>query len=183
MKNTLIKIDFSTYLFILFSLIAGYIKYTIIIFLIVLVHEFGHVLITHLFKYKILKVNIYPFGGYTIINKDINSSIKKDLLIALGGVLMQLLIFLFTYLFKNFINTNTYRLINDYNKLILVFNLLPIIPLDGFKIINLMLNKYFSFQKSYYFSFLIGFCSYIFFLVFLKIKKINNIASCPVYPG
>ena len=46
----------------------------------------------------------------------------------------------------------------------LIFNLLPIIPLDGFKILNLILSKYFNFNLSNNLSVLISLCTIIFFL-------------------
>lgn len=174
MKNTLVKIDTSTYLFFLLAMMAGYIKSTIIIFVIILLHEMGHVISTYLCGYKVLSVTLYPFGGYTIIDKKINTSINKDILIALSGVFMQLLIFLFINVFSSFFISSTYNLINSYNKIILLFNLLPIIPLDGFKVVNLLFNKFFSFKSSYFISFFVGLIFYFLFTIYIFNMKMNN---------
>ena len=120
MKNILTKLNIhpSTYVLFLISFLCGYFKPVIILFLIIIVHESGHVITSKLLGYNIISVNIYPFGGITKIDKPLNSSIKKDMLIAISGVLMQLLLFLFI---KDPTNRN-------YNLTIILFNLLPLIP-------------------------------------------------------
>lgn len=174
MKNTLIKIDISTYLFFLLAMMAGYIKSTIIIFIIILLHEFGHVISTYLCGYKVLGVTLYPFGGYTIIDKKINSSINKDIFIALSGIFMQLFILFLVNIFSSYFVSNTYNMIIYYNNLIMIFNLLPIIPLDGFKLVNLFINKFYSFRSSYFISFFIGLIFYIIFIFYVFSLKINS---------
>lgn len=137
MKNIL-KVSSITYFFILTSFLCGYIKKTIFIFIIVMIHELGHVIISLLLGYKIISVEIYPFGGITKIDKLLNESIKKDLLISIAGILFQLPLFIivknpeFLYL----------------NKMILLFNLFPIIPLDGSKIVFEIYNIFLSYEKS-----------------------------------
>lgn len=46
----------------------------------------------------------------------------------------------------------------------LIFNLLPIYPLDGAKIVNLILSKYFSFNIANYISIVISLITVVFFL-------------------
>ena len=78
MKNIwhLFNIHFSTYLLILSFLLTGLIKNIILIYLIVLFHELGHILIIKLLGYKILRVDIYPSGGVTKIDKKINTKLS-----------------------------------------------------------------------------------------------------------
>ena len=88
----IIKFDYS-FLFILFILLlCGYIRIGIFISLIVIIHELGHVLICKLFKYKIINVTIYPFGGITKIEKDINTSPNKEIILASAGIIMQIIL-------------------------------------------------------------------------------------------
>ena len=144
------KINNYTYLFLLICALCGYIKNIIIIFILCLVHELGHVFFIKLFKYRIVSIELFPFGGFTIIDKKINTSINKDILISFGGILFQLITFLVVYLFKDAFNNITYNLIIYYNFILMMFNLIPIIPLDGNNIIHLLLEKIFSYQVSYF---------------------------------
>lgn len=177
MKNILIKIDFTTYLFILFAFLAGYIKNILLIYLIIIIHELGHYFFFRIFKIEVIKIIIYPFGGITYVNKKIHERIYKTILCSLGGVLFQLLLFLiFSYLFKyNVLSNSTYELFNIYNKTLFFFNLLPIIPLDGSKIYFGFLTKYFSFKYSYYLMLILNFLFLIIFCFYNLIFKINDV--------
>ena len=138
MKNILdkVRIDYSTYILILIGLLSGYIKNIMIILVIVLVHELGHVFFFSLFKMDIESIVIYPFGGVSKVNKKIHERIYKDILISLGGIIFQgLLIMVIYLLYKySFIVNSTYNMYISYNKSIILFNLIPIIPLDGSKL-------------------------------------------------
>ena len=92
-------------------------------------------------------------------------------MIFLGGILFQTVFFIIsTQLLDN--SSYIYKLIQSYNLSILIFNLIPIMPLDGGKLINILLNKILPFKKSHIFTIYI---SYIFILVLLifSFKNIN----------
>ena len=175
MKNILnkIKINYYTYYFLILCFFCGLIKNVLILFMIVILHEIGHVITTLLCKYKIEKVEIFPFGGITTINKLINSSIIKDILIAISGVLFQYTTVLLITNIYDFM-PNTLELINYYNKTILVFNLLPIIPLDGSKILEALFNKLFSYKLSYYLTVFISIIGIILFINYNVVYSLNN---------
>lgn len=163
MKN--IVIDYSTLYLLLIYFLCGYIKIGLIIFAIVILHELGHVLTSIIFKYKIVSIRIYPFGGVTKLDKDINTSINKEIILALSGIFMQVLIIPFI------INNSLFM---KYNLSIMLFNLIPIIPLDGSIIVRYLLNKYLSFKKSYYLSFIISILSIIMYIIFNYKYNLNN---------
>ena len=125
-----------------------------------------------LFHYKIENITIYPFGGITKINKDLNAPIYKELLIASGGVIFQLLLFLII----NYLPLSVYVKSNfiKYNFSILFFNLLPIIPLDGSVILNSFLNMIFSYKKSYYLYFIISIIGIFIYLIANIWFSLNN---------
>ena len=119
---------------------------------------------------------LLPFGALTIFNEKINRPLKEEFIILISGPLLQL-IFVFI-----FFNNNDFVI--NYSNLILMFNLLPIYPLDGSKLINIILNIFTSFKKSHlltiYVSALFIICliiktkfSLIFLLIFIFI--INKI--------
>lgn len=106
---------------------------------IIIVHELGHILTSLYFHWHIEKIVILPFGGLTIFNEKINKPIIEELLIAVSGPLIQILCFSFSQ--------NT--LITKYHLLLLIFNLLPIIPLDGSKILNCLINYFLPFKTAH----------------------------------
>ena len=173
----LIKFDITTYLYIILSFLCGNYKKVLLIMFILIFHELGHLILFNLFKVKVLSIKIYPFGGIIKNNKLLNFNPNKELLIALAGIFNQLILYIiFYYLFKiSIINTYTYYLFININTNLLVFNLLPIYPLDGYVIINSILNKYISFNKSYKFSIYVSIISLIIFIIYNINFKINNI--------
>lgn len=175
MKN-IFRIDGSTYLLMLLGLSSGYIKNVFIILIIVLIHETGHVFFFYLFNIEIESIVIYPFGGVSKINKRIHERIYKDIFISLGGILFQLLLFIIMYfLYKNeFIVSSTYHMYNTYNRSIILFNLIPIIPLDGSKLFFALFTKFLSFRLSYILMVIVGIISLLLFILYNWIFKIND---------
>lgn len=134
------------------------------IFLIILFHELGHVFIAKLFKYKIIFIEIFPFGGVSKIDKLLNESFLPDFLIAIMGVIFQCFLFL---IFKSseFVKINLY---------LILFNLLPIIPLDGSKIIFEIYAYFFNYKKSIKLYYITSFI-FIFLYFILNFKySLNN---------
>lgn len=122
-----------------------------------------------IFKFKIKKINIYPFGGYTIFEDNINASFICSFMLFLGGILFQTIFFIIA---KNTINNSSYlyRLIENYNASILLFNMIPIVPLDGAKIINILFDKIFPFKMSHLFTI---YTSYIVILIIIMFEYKN----------
>lgn len=106
-----------------------------------------------LFRWKIEKVLILPFGGITIFHEDLNRPIKEEFLIVIMGPIFQIVFTMIVYYFFRVDDFVYYSLI------ILGFNLLPIFPLDGSKILSLLFNKAVSFKCSHLWMILISILS------------------------
>ena len=130
--------------------ISGYYINLIAITSLLLIHELGHYTAAKLLKFKVLKIVIYPFGGITKIHDLINKDINEEILVATSGVIFQFIFYLII-VYLNHINIIRYYTLNIYtlyNNQIIFFNLMPIYPLDGSKIINLLLSKFFNYNLS-----------------------------------
>ncbi len=184
MMNILNKfhLDITTYLFLLISFCCGYFKAVFLIFLIVIVHEMGHFLLFRFYSYSVIRVDIYPFGGITRVDKPINTPIKREILIALGGVGMQVFLQLcFFLLFKcQLIQNATYFLFSKYNTLILLFNLLPIIPLDGSVLMHSFFEIFFSFECSFFWYKVISCSAFLLFFFYNFFTSTHNYFICMV---
>lgn len=113
------------------------------------------------YKWKIEEVILLPFGALTIFNEDLNRKMKEEFLIVIMGPIFQIIFTFFIY--KIFKMSN----ILEYSKFILFFNLLPIYPLDGSKILSLFLNVITSFFKSHMIVIFVSFLTII-FLIFIS---------------
>lgn len=143
--------------------LTGHFSNLLIFTSLIIIHELGHYFIAQLFKYKVDKIIIYAYGGMIKLDTIINTNIYKDLAVALSGIAMQSIYFLFIFLLysNGIIREYIYNLFLLYHKSMLIFNMLPIIPLDGFKILNLILSKWFNFNLSNNLSVFISFCTIV----------------------
>lgn len=178
MKNirTLFKIHPATYFLIFTFLITGLIKNIILIYIIIMFHELGHIFIIKILGYKIKRVDIYPMGGVTLIDKKINSNLNHELLISIFGILFQFLLIVIIYilLLNGIIHASTYTLFKTYNFTIMIFNMLPIIPLDGYQFLRAITEKFLSFKKAFYLSFIISIIFILLFITYNQIFSLNN---------
>ena len=125
--------------------------------IIILVHELGHIIVSLLFKWKIEKIIILPLGCLIKYQELINKPLKEEFIISIMGIIFQILF--------------TYKISPLYNNIIIIFNLIPIYPLDGSKILNILLNKISNFKFSYYITIYISFIILIILLIILILKK------------
>lgn len=178
MKNikNLFNINIATYFLILTFCFTGLIKNIILIYIIVIFHELGHILIIKILRYKIIKIDIYPIGGITRIDKKINTSIKHELLISVFGIIFQIILWLIFFLLQHYciISSLTYKLFKSYNKTIIIFNMLPIIPLDGYIFLRSIWELIFPYKKSFYLSLIISIISIILFITYNELYSLNN---------
>lgn len=147
--------------------LTGHFSNLIIFTSLILIHELGHVITSMLFKYKIKKITIYPYGGITKLDTLINTNIEKDLFVSISGIIMQSIYFYILFLLYNngIIREYIYHLFFIYHKSMFLFNMLPILPLDGSKIINLILSKYLNLNLANNLTVFISFTALIVLMV------------------
>lgn len=167
-----ITINKMTYFFIFISMFMASFRILFYIFFLIIVHEIGHFLTAKLFGIELDKIYIYPLGGIAKFYMPYNFSNIKELIILINGPLFQELAkIILVSLFPKHIN-----IIVTYHYGILLFNLLPIYPLDGGKVINIFISLFKPFKTSMKITIYI---SYIFilllFIISLNNMKINTI--------
>lgn len=146
-----------------------------------IIHELGHIFFMNYFKIKINSINIYGFGALIDCDNKSNSFIE-DLFIYLGGIIFNItsLIFLPDEFKK-------------YTYIIIIFNILPIYPLDGFRVILCLFSYFIRYKIALYISYIISILSIIisfifiinsldflvvfnlFYLIFINIIELKNI--------
>ena len=169
-KNILSKISIhpSCYFLIFFSLLSGYFTLILVVSLLLLIHECGHFFTAYFFNWKVDKIVFYPYGGISKFNHEINCPLKEELIVLLMGPVMQLISYFIlmniTYLY------NYQDILTTINYSIILFNLLPIYPLDGGRIMQVIICYFTSYQLSFKIIYSISFI----FLSFITISFIYN---------
>lgn len=137
----------------------------LLLLFILLVHELGHAVAAAFFSWRVKRITLLPFGGVAEMEEHGNRPIWEETIVVMSGPLQHvwLVIGAFILLNLSWLTPESFALFFKYNMMILLFNLLPIWPLDGGKLLFLLLSNFCSFlqahQKTIIFSsiFLIGF--------------------------
>jgi stage IV sporulation protein FB len=133
------------------GLLTGHVWDIVTVFFIVMVHELGHVSLASYFKWRITAIELLPFGGVAKVDEHGNRPFIEEFLVTLAGPIQHLwLPGVSTLLLKtSFWNMDNHHMFLTANTTILLFNLLPIWPLDGGKFMFLLLSKRLPFKKAF----------------------------------
>lgn len=124
------------------SVVTGHFIELISLFVIVFIHELGHVAAARLFGIPVISIQMLPFGGVAVMEDTVHLSAGKEMMIALAGPFQNLLLIVCAY-FYQFIGYGDGAFLNYFiecNIIIALFNLLPVLPLDGGKISQAMIS-------------------------------------------
>lgn len=150
------RIDLKIFLFLILFYFTKQIETYVLIIAFAIIHELGHLLAGLLLGMKPNKIELKPYGvsiSFKIIPKDYNKKILnanlltiKKILVALAGPLTNIIVILITSkidmgLFLNLMIIYT-------NILLVIFNLIPIYPLDGGRILKGVLHIIYGKTKS-----------------------------------
>ncbi len=147
-----------------------------LLLLIIFIHELGHAAAASFFSWRVKKISILPFGGVAEMDEHGNRPLKEEAIVTLAGPVQHLWLMAAAFvlhefgLIQEFIFTNFIQ----FNLMILLFNLLPIWPLDGGKFIFLWLSLKDSFPKAFKQTLIISiFVVALFAILMLMIEPIN----------
>lgn len=150
------RIDLKIFIFLMLFYFTKQIELYAMIMIFAMIHELGHLLAGFLMGMKPEKIEIMPFGvsiSFKINVKEYNKKIKKGnvleikkIVVALAGPITNFIIILIT----DNLNLNLIKsmLIIYTNFLIMIFNLLPIYPLDGGRLLKGILHIILGKRKS-----------------------------------
>ena len=160
MKN-IFKIHPLTYITALIFILVGYFKFYLSFMLVLIIHELGHIALSLIFKWHIKNIILLPLGLLLKFEDNLNKPLIEEFIISISGIIFQLV-------FIGLVH-NHYLVISS--NIILIFNVLPIYPLDGSKVINIVLNKITNFKTSYFLTLIL---SLIIILILISLSIINK---------
>ena len=163
-----IKIDLKIFLFLFLFLLTSQIEIYILLMIFAIIHELGHLLAGVLLKFKPNEMRLTPFGLQISFDVDVQKYNKKNkelaikkAIIALAGPIINFLIAAVMIALANFgtsiKNIYVYQIIIIYSNLIIgLFNLIPIYPMDGGRVLKEILKLAFGNKKAYKYTYLVS---------------------------
>ena len=131
-----IRIDLKIFVFLILFYYTNQLRIYLIVMFFCFMHEIAHMILGIIFKMKLNKLEINPFGFSISFNNE--STKVKEVFVALAGPVMSIgLAILCQYIELRYITIqeSVYS-----NILIFLFNMLPIYPLDGGRIVKGLLQ-------------------------------------------
>lgn len=161
-----IRLHLKIFLFIAIFIVTRQIEIYGILMMFALFHELGHMLAGIILGFKPNSLEIMPLGlsiGFENKVENYNKKIKKGtlltlkkIIIAISGPITNLIFIILFLIFPiSFFGINR-ELILYANILIAIFNLIPIYPLDGGRIVKGILHILFGRKESYKYSYMIS---------------------------
>ena len=180
------RIDLKIFLFLILFYLTKQIETYVMIIIFAILHELGHLMMGLLLGMKPEKLELNPYGvsiSFKLTPKDYNKKVlggnlleQKKILVALAGPLTNLLILVIVMQLKGEVFSNLMILYS--NLLLIIFNLLPIYPLDGGRILKGILHIFSGKRKAEKYSNLISFVMLILltFVASIAVYYIENIS-------
>lgn len=132
-----IKINIQIFAIIIILILTKQIELYAWLMLFTLIHELSHMFTGLILKLKPKTLEIQPFG-IGIIFESFENTEKNKIIIAMAGPLMNIII----AIIFGFINIKSQYIIINANILLAIFNLIPIYPLDGGRILKSIIKIY-----------------------------------------
>ena len=154
-----IRLHLKIFLFIIIFIITKQIEIYGLLMMFATLHELGHMITGIILGFKPNKIDILPYGLSIYFEEKVDNCSKKigkstffsikKLIIALNGPLTNVFFIILFYVFQVNIFGFSRENIIYANILIGMFNLLPIYPLDGGRILNYILQIFWEEEKTY----------------------------------
>ena len=117
----------------------GYLKEYLIVYFSMMLHEFAHIIVASKFyKRKVEQIRLLPMGFTACLDE--SEDRKGDLHIYASGPLLNLVVGILGIYF-GYLKDGLVNFCSEVNIWLAIFNMIPILPLDGGKIINDVLKN------------------------------------------
>lgn len=153
MSNIRIKTNYSLIIFLIVMLYLSKLTEICVIIGTIIIHELSHIICAYIFGYRGFKIELSMFGGMCYMNIDTRRKVSSCIIYLSGIIINLVLIVLSIILIKKKVCSEevdyVLNVIKHYNIIMVLFSVLPIYPLDGYRVINLYIKN--SYKVSYAF--------------------------------
>ncbi len=174
-KEFIIEIKYSFLIILIMNILSikirNIFKYYFACYMFIMFHEFSHIIVALIFNYTCSKIEFSMCG--MCANIALKNKSKREIFIYLAGPLSNIL-FAFLFLNNNFI----FKI----NLILALINLIPVFPLDGYRIFKLLNTNTKILENIMYVFILIyivitknfNLCVFFVYIIFLRLNVRNN---------
>ncbi|KEZ51853.1 M50 family metallopeptidase [Metabacillus indicus] len=160
------------------SVMTAHFQSLLILLVIILVHELGHAMAARHFDWRLKSIVLLPFGGVAEVEEHGNRPLKEELITIAAGPFQHLPLqgAAFLLFSAGYMSPETFQLFTFYNGMIFLFNLLPIWPLDGGKLLFLFVSARRSYQDAHRLMLLVSavfLAVYLLFFLLFSPQQLN----------
>lgn len=137
----------------------------------ILIHELGHLIILKIYKIKINEITLLPIGAYLKINVFKDEEIRRYLFIYSFGIFFNFIIAIIAFIANN-------NFLFKLNVGMIIFNIIPILPMDGFYILNYFICIFLPYRIAYRISLIINLFILPILLIFIIKYQLGIIFIC-----
>ncbi len=132
------------------SFLTGRFREMLLLFAVVLIHEVGHATAARFLGWRVTEIVLLPFGGVAVVDEHGNRPLKEELIVILAGPVQHVWMMGGGLLLHEMgLWNEMYDLFMLHNMMVLLFNLLPIWPLDGGKLLFLFYTMIYPFKAAH----------------------------------
>lgn len=156
-----IKISYLIFFILIASMFFNWFSHILVLIIIILLHELAHCYVCIHYGTDVSEIKIFIFGGTLKPQEYIEENPKQEIAVASAGPALNFILFIITLLIihKFDIKMNpTTQLFLTANITIGLFNLIPILPLDGGRIARGIIGQYLGIGKATYIIVKLGYC-------------------------
>ncbi|HHV65148.1 MAG TPA: peptidase M50 [Peptococcaceae bacterium] len=134
----------------LLCVFGGQIARAFLVFTLVILHELAHIMAARGFGIKVRSIELYPYGGSAVLEDTFEGKRKEEIIIALAGPASNFaLLLLVQYLrWEGLFNNHWASEMVKINFWLACFNLLPVLPLDGGRIVRAFFSRSCGFVRT-----------------------------------
>ena len=156
------------------AIYGGYGQTFAVAYLAAILHEAAHIACARAVSVSVSHIELYPFGISARLKSGYIQSSEKEFLIAFAGPAFSLLLYWVCIILYGFTKLNFFKFGADINLCLCLVNLIPVLPLDGGRMLKSLLTARFGIIRAYNFAIklskvliiLLFICAGIIFFVF-----------------
>lgn len=128
---------------------GGYGQTFVVAYLAAILHEVAHIACAKAFSVSVSRIELYPFGISARLKSGYIQSSEKEFVIAFSGPAFSLLLYWICIILYRFVQSEFFRFGADINLCLCLVNLIPILPLDGGRMVKALLTARFGIIRAY----------------------------------